>query len=256
MAAQWVHLEAGLLMATADRAWMISDPLDAAAIPGPMSGRLPADPASTQNLLDGAIAAAERSASVQEEPEMTPEWWTRTLVGQWYSARQSLELMPRAAERFSRGGRADLAAFVERKLAEEHGHDELPLRDLRAMGHDPDRVVSETPPDPRLLAGVRWARRVLEGRQPSQFLGYLYAVERRIIRIPPAWFERLHRALPAGAGATTFLRGHALGFDRSHVPEAVDFLSGLPAHDRAAAALGAYRTTTFRCLPAVQKGVA
>lgn len=252
MAAQWVHLGDQVVVAGTDGARIGRPDFGSLSFVAPMREDTPSSVQTTRHLLDGAIAAAEqaalRDASAEASPEpMTARRWAWLLAGQWYSAHHSIALMPLAARRFEREGRADLAAFAAQKLADEEGHDELPLADLRALGYDAEALVTELPPDPGVRAGVEYAREVVRGPNPVEFLGYMYALERRMMRIPEEWLRDVEHALVPRAAATAGIRLHAGNLDVEHVEEAVAFISGLPATDRAAIAIGCNRITRIRC---------
>ena len=247
MAAQWVHLGAGKLLVASDRgAWLQPPVLGLAAIEGPMPQSLGASASETRHLLDGAIAAAEREVPPVVPPAMTIIRWARSLAGQWYCAHHSIPLLAEVADRFARSGRATLAEFVARKHAEEGGHDALPLADLRALGYDAEAFVATAPIPPSSVAFVEYARSCVRGRDPVEFLGYIYAIERHVVRLRPAWFAALDAVLPAGVDAASALRTHAGDLDIEHVAQATEFFADLPAADRSTITLGCYRTTQIR----------
>jgi hypothetical protein len=178
---------------------------------------------------------------------MTALRWAWQLLNQWYSAHHSLALMPEAIERFERDFHSELAAFARQKLAEELGHDRMPLADLRELGYDADALVRAVAPDPAIAAGVAYARETVLGPRPTEFLGYVYAIERRVIRISEEWLASVERVLPPGSTATSGLRAHATSLDLDHVAEAVEFFASLPAVDRTSIAVGCHRITQLRC---------
>lgn len=247
MAAQWVQLGQEVLFATERAAWIRPAALTPAAFVTPMPPSAPSSRASTRALLDGAIAAAERAARPRSAPPMSGHRWAWHLLAQWHSAHRSLALLAEAVERFRHAGRDDLAAYARHKLAEEEGHDQLPLDDLRALGYDADALVDSLAPDPAITEGLRYAETALDGAHPTEFLGYVYAIERRVIRIPRDWFVALERVLPPGVDAASSLRAHATDLDHGHVAEAIDFFAGLPGPDRTSLAVGCHRITQIRC---------
>jgi hypothetical protein len=203
----------------------------------------PATVASTRRLLDGAIAAAERAAPTRAEPALTPRRWAWHLIGQWYCAHHSVALLPAAVDRFEAGGRPDLAEFARTKLDEEQGHEDFPLSDLEQLGYVSAACIRDVAPPPEVIAAVEYARACVEGEHPVEFLGYVYALERLILNVNDEWFGMLAAALPEGIEAASGFRLHVSEFDHQHVEDAVEFISGLPAGDRARIALGCYRTT-------------
>jgi pyrroloquinoline quinone (PQQ) biosynthesis protein C len=163
------------------------------------------------------------------------------LVDQWYTAHHSVALLPVAAERYESMQRPELVRFARQKLQEEAGHHQLPLNDLRALGYDPEAAVKEVPPGPIARALVQYARDCVHGPEPVAFFGYIFALERRVIRITDDALRTLGSALPNGVEATSGVRAHAVEFDHQHVEEMVAFVSALPADDRTGGGAGLLR---------------
>lgn len=249
MPVQWVHLGAGLLIASSRGAWIQPPGLDGLAFSGPMPRFLPGTRETTRHLLDGAIAAAEREAQLCDPPPMTPLRWVCELVNQWYVASESIALLEEAWQLYDGMRRPDIAAFTEKRLADERGHDQFPLNDLTALGYSAAEVVRRVPPAPAAAALVAYAAQAIRGAEPVEFLGYIHAMERHVIRLSPEWFAELERVLPEGVDATSGLRAHAAELDTEHVEEAIAFFAGLPADDRTRLAVGCYRTTVVRNAP-------
>jgi hypothetical protein len=197
---------------------------------------------TTRHLLEGAMAAGERGAGTAGPWPPSAPRWALDLVDQWYTAHHSVALLPVAIERYESMQRLELARFARRKLEEEAGHDHMPLNDLAALGYDAEAAMKEVPPGPTASALVRYARKCIEGPEPVGLFGYIFALERRVIRITDDALRRLERSLPAGAEATSGVRAHAVEFDHLHVEELVAFVAGLPAEDRTAVALACFDT--------------
>lgn len=250
MPVQWVHLGAdGLLVASSRRAWLQPLELDVLALGTSMPASLPGTPDTTRQLLDGALAAAERSSPVRTAPRMTLQRWAWELVNQRYVATNSIALLAEAHDRYGRLGRRDLAEFTLRRLEGERGHDQFPLDDLVALGYDVEQVLREVPPAAAARALIDYAARCVRGAEPVEFLGYIYSMERHVIRLSAEWFEALDEIVPAGVDAASGLRAHVSKLDIEHVDEAISFFADLPAGDRARVALGCYRTTLIRNAP-------
>ena len=248
MAVQWVHLGEEVLVASTEQVWLGQPDLGSITYFGPMSDSVPSPVESTRNLVDGAIAAAERKAvATAAQPAMTPLRWAWHLAASWYSAVHSIALMPLAAQRFAADGRDDLARFARQKHDDERGHEQFPLSDLRALGYDAEALVAAIDPDPAVVAGIDYARSTLEGEDPVQFLGYMYALECRMMRIPESWIVELEATLPAGSRATAGLRLHAGELDLEHVEQAIAFFATLGASDRSSIVTGCHRITEIRC---------
>ncbi len=212
-----------------------------------MPDSLPASIETTRRLLDGAIAAAERAAPGVQAPPITAVRWAWHLASQWHCAHHSVALLPDLIERYEATGRPDLAGFARQKLEDEQGHDQMPLEDLRALGYEVGALVEAVPPAPAVTAGLEYARSVVRGPQPVEFLGYVYALERRVLRLSDEWFASLDAVLPPGVDAASGIRLHANELDLDHVEEAIRFFTRLPAEDRTAIAIGCHRTTQICC---------
>jgi hypothetical protein len=250
MAVQWVRLGAGeVLVASRAGAWIHQPEPGAVGLAGTMPDSLPATEETTRHLLDGAIAAAERAVPRRQPPPMTTRRWAWHLAGHWHCAHHSVALLPELVERFTAIGRPDLAEFARGKLAEEHGHDQFSLADLRALGFDAEALVREVAPEPVVAAGLDYARACVRGEHPIEFLGYAYALERRVLRLSGEWFGALDAVLPPDVEAASGVRAHATVLDREHVDRAVSFFAGLPPGDRTRIALGCHRITQLCCGP-------
>lgn len=248
MSVQWVHLPDGnTLVAGSDGAWIQRPVIAALGLRFPMTDCIRTTSQTTRHLLDGAIAAAERNAPAPQPTPMTATRWTWQLMGQWYCAHHSVALLPTVASRYDSAGRRDLARFARRKLEEELGHDQFPLDDLRGLGHDAQALVRAVAPPPAARACVEYARACARGDHPVDLLGYVYALERRVIRVPDQWLTDLETVLPSGVDAVSAIRLHAMDLDLEHVDEAIRFIAALPAGDRTRVAQACYRTTEICC---------
>ncbi len=247
MAVQWVHLGDEVLFASERGARIGQRDIGSISFLTSMPDSSPSHVETTRYLLDGAIAAAERGGPGPPQPPMTALRWAWHLAAQWYSARHSIALIPIAIERFLDEGRREVAQFARQKLADESGHDQLPLTDLRALGFDGETLVKTVPPDRSVVAGIEYARSTLDGTRPVEFLGYMYALERRMMRIPESWLLELERTLGRDANATAGVRLHANQLDVDHVAQAISFFATLASDDRASIATGAHRITQIRC---------
>lgn len=250
MPVQWAQLGAGqTLVASSRGAWLQRPEPAVFSLRGDMPDSIAATPETTRHLLDGAIAVAERTAAPHHRPSaMTQLRWTWQLIGQWYTAHHSVALLPGLIERFSDDGRADLVDFTRRKLDEEAGHDAFAIDSLEAIGYDGEALVAHLSPPPDAAALVEYARACGRGATPVEFLGYAYALERRVIRVSPEEIAAIDALFDSGVDATAGLRAHAGELDLGHVEEFIAFATGLPAADRARMALGCHRTTEIACL--------
>jgi hypothetical protein len=153
--------------------------------------------------------------------------------------------MEQARDRFAAAGQSSLADWAGTKAREERGHDELALRDLRALGYAAERVVDVVRPEVAVALASTFTAWVL-GPDPVYCVGYAYALERLALTRGPDYLARVESALPKGVLATRCLRVHSgSGSDAKHVEETVVVVAGLPAEERAKIALACYETAAL-----------
>jgi len=256
---EWAAVTPGtVVVATAARAFLHrSDIPGEGAFSTPMQG--PGSPATTRNLLDAAIGAGQRAAADRLErpgelrpdpPPMTVHRWAWRLAGYYWTTHATPRLMTEAAARFAAEGRGALARWAERKVADERGHDDLALRDLRALGYSAEAVVAALVPE-TATALVRYFTDCVRDADPVGCVGYAYALERLALTRGRAYLERIESILPRGVDATRCLRVHSsAGSDARHVDETVSLASGLSPAERTRIAVASYETTILCYLPA------
>ena len=138
-------------------------------------------------------------------------------------------------------------------VAEEAGHDEWILNDLRAAGGDADAVRDGSPGHATEVM-VAYAYDAIARRHPLIFLGMVYVLEGTSVSLALAAADQIQRQLDLPSEAFTYLRSHGT-LDREHVAHYAALVDGLedPA-DRAAVVHGAnafFRLygDVFRSLP-------
>lgn len=243
---EWAAVAPGtVVVATADAAWLHRpDLLSGDAFSTPMHG--PGTKATTKNLLDAAVGAAQRAAvRPSAPPPLTPARWVYRLSGYYQTTHATPRLMAEASARFRASGREALARWAESKVRDERGHDELALRDIRAMGYDAEAVVNTLVPT-TAAALVRYFTSAVRATDPIGCVGYAYALERLALGQDAGYVKRVEALLPKGVTATRCLRVHsAAGSDARHVDETALVVSGLDAPERAQIALACYETTAL-----------
>jgi len=244
---EWTRLGPGkVLVATAERAFLHTPggAGETTAFSLPMHG--PGSLATTRNLLDGAVGAGQRAVPRAEAPPpLTQARWALRLAGYYCTTHATPGLMAEAAVRFAAAGEASLARWAEQKTRDERGHDQLALRDLRALGYDAERVVEALVP-PTAAGLCRYFTEAVRGEEPVRCVGYAYALERLALGQTEAYVRRVEAMLPRGVYATRCLRVHsAVGTDARHVEETIAVVAGLPAEERAQIALACYETTVL-----------
>jgi hypothetical protein len=215
---------------------------------GPLDA--PASPDVTRRLLDAAIGAAQRLGSrTQPAPPLTALRWAYRLAGYYHTTHATPRLMAEAAARFAAAGRHALAAWAERKVRDEHGHDTLALRDLAALGYDAEALVAAViPPAPSALVTLFEA--LVRAADPVGCVGYAWALERLATTRDDRYLAAVRAVLPGGVDATRCLRVHSgHGSDSDHVDDIVALVARLGHDDREAIAAAAFRTTSTAMAP-------
>lgn len=253
---EWFRLDDGrVVVATAARSWVV--PAEAAGEGGPYAAPMqgPGSVETTGRLLDGAVALGQRDArrGGVRAPPLTAERWVWRLAGLYHTTTVTPGLLLEAAERFEAEGRRALAEWARKKEREERGHDELALRDIAALGYDPERTVALLRP-PTALALADWFRRAVRSDEPARCVGYAYALERLALTGGRAYIEHVESLLPPGVRATRCLRVHsAIGSDTRHVRDTVELVATLSAGERRRICLATHATTVL-CWSSPPKG--
>lgn len=249
---EWVKVEPNqVVVATEDRAWLhqlvAADGDDPFAEPMPDTvGSL----ATTRQLLDGVIAAAQRSVPrAAQRPALTAERWAWRLAGYYHTTHATPRLMAEAAERFAAIGKQELADYSISKVEDEGGHDQLALRDLAALGYDAERLVKELIP-PTAGALVDCFTKLVRAENPAGCVGYAYALERLATTHDKDYLRQVESVLPPNTKATRCLRVHSgVSADAQHVEDALEVTARQSAEDRRLIALATYETTRICCSP-------
>jgi hypothetical protein len=249
---QWAHVAPGrVVVATGHGAWEhrpspdgLPDMFDA-----PMRGRGTAD--STRWLLDGAIGAAAAGRRTADATlPLTPIPWLWGLAGDYLTTEATSRLLPEAASRFAAAGQRDLADWANMRVREEAGHDQLALRDIRALGYDPPDVLRRfVPPAAKALVDY-FTGTVRRTAGPIGCVGYAYALERLAAERDSSAIAEVRAILSRGVNATRCLRVHsAAGSDAQHVAETVEMVLRLSPAQRAAIATACFETARLFYAP-------
>lgn len=197
----------------------------------PMTGR--GSRLSTAALLDGALALGFGGGEddLKEHSASLPRY-VFDLVGAYHNAKRTPGNYLEAARRFREINRPELASYLEVHAREEMGHDNLVLKDLRALGLPAERVVANL-----VNEGVRPLYELFDGLSSSDYpvgcIGYSYCFERTAALKQKSDVDALTALCPQGVDASRFLRTHSsLGSEVSHADDMIDFVAGLPAADR------------------------
>jgi pyrroloquinoline quinone (PQQ) biosynthesis protein C len=149
--------------------------------------------------------------------------------------------------------RAALRAAVDTYIAEERGHEEWILDDLRACGEDAEAVRAGIPaPATELM--VAYVRDYIERINPVGMFGMVHVLEGTSAALATRAAQAIARALALPPAAFTYLESHG-SLDRDHVEFFRETIEGLGPQDRPAViqvARSVYRLygDIFRGLPA------
>jgi hypothetical protein len=197
----------------------------------PMTGA--GAPGSTIRLLDGAINLGFAGIEGRlARPQPTLAGYVIALIGAYHTSVDTPRNLRRAAKRFEKLGRPEVAAYLEVRAREETGHDRLALKDLRALGVPGERLVANFMPEGIKPLCNRFDDLCVED-YPIGCIGYSYCLERIAALKQKTDIEKVQALCPDGVDVTRFLRSHScLGSEVSHVEETIEFVASLPAKDR------------------------
>jgi hypothetical protein len=114
--------------------------------------------------------------------------------------------------------RAPLAEYV----AEEDGHDQWILNDIRTCGGDPE-AVRLGPPGHATEVMVAYAYDTIARRNPLGFLGMVHVLEGTSVSLALLAAERIQKALALPDTAFSYLRSHGV-LDREHTAHFEDLM--------------------------------
>ena len=201
---------------------------------------------STVGLLDGAIGLAfERTDDQPANPDPSVIRYIYSLVGAYYTSKDTPRNLLRAAERFEEIGRIEVTRYLEMRAREEAGHQRLALKDLYALGLPAKKIVANCIP-----VGIKPLCNLFDDfcvqDYPIDSIGFSYCSERIAAVKPKAEVDAVKSLFPDGVDATRFLRSHSsLGSEVSHVKETIEFVSELPASDRIRIVQATYKSAVL-----------
>jgi hypothetical protein len=205
--------------------------VDARSFAEPMTGA--GAPGSTVGLLDGAIHLGFASLEKRPRPgNPTLVGYVLALVGAYHTSVNTPRNLRRAAERFGRLGRPEVAAYLEKRAREETGHDRLALKDLDALGLPGKRIVANLMPEGIGPLCDRFDALCVQD-YPIGCVGYSYCLERIAALKRKEDVAAVAALCPPGIDATRFIRSHScLGSEVDHVEDTIAFVASLRAPDR------------------------
>lgn len=238
---QWTRLSPEtVIVATANSAWLYkSDPMKgldrfAQSMDG-TSGSL----TSTQNLLDGAIAAAYYRHFERTVPELTLEHWIWKLAGHYHLTNLTPILIEDLVETFVLSNRLNLVQWARRKVERERYYNQTTVQDIEYLGYDAQAVIAEV--RPRQIDTI--IDYLIEGQKsnPLHCIGYSYVMEHIATRVERDYIGLVESLLPPNIASCSrpWLYGSA-GIDIEDVRETIETVAGLTAKERTCVARACY----------------
>ena len=126
--------------------------------------------------------------------------------------------------------RTALRAAMTQYIAEETGHEEWILDDLRACGDDPESA-RRSPPAPATELMVAYVYDYIARVNPAGLLGMVHVLEGTSTALATRAAGALARALALPPSAFRYLSSHG-SLDREHVRFFADTVNALPVADR------------------------
>lgn len=127
-------------------------------------------------------------------------------------------------------GRASLREAIAHYIAEEIGHEEWILDDLRACGQDPD-AIREAAPGHATEVMVAYVYDYVARSNPAGFFGMVHVLEGTSSALATRAAGALAASLGLGPEAFTYLSSHG-ALDQDHVRFFERLVDGLPAEDQ------------------------
>ncbi len=126
--------------------------------------------------------------------------------------------------------RAPLRAAIAEYVAEETGHEQWILDDLRACGDDPE-AARHAPPAPATELLVAYVYDYVARVNPAGLLGMVHVLEGTSSAIATRAAQSIGRALALPPNALRYLSSHG-SLDQGHVRFFAETVNALPAEDR------------------------
>ena len=147
----------------------------------------------------------------------------------YHHVRHTVPLLEVCAQRFGEG-RAALRNAIAHYVAEETGHEQWILDDLRACGEDPE-AARRAQPAPATELMVAYVYDYIARVNPAGFLGMVHVLEGTSNAIATRAADVIARALSLPSAAFTYLTSHG-ALDQEHVRFFERTVNGLEPADR------------------------
>jgi hypothetical protein len=197
---------------------------------------------STGGLLNGAVALGFAGHDGETQGALSLPRYVFDLVFSYHNAHRAPGHFREAAKRFRELDRPEISSYLETHAREETGHDRLVIKDLRALGLPAERIVANLLPEAmRPLCDL--FDEFASSDYPIGCIGYSYCFESLAAFKGKPEVDAFASVCPPGVDALRFSRTHScLGSEAGHAEDIVDFVAGLPAHDRSEIVKATYGT--------------
>ncbi|MEM6614329.1 MAG: hypothetical protein AAF652_19180 [Cyanobacteria bacterium P01_C01_bin.72] len=238
---QWTKLAPEtVVVATANSAWLYNydsrKSLDRFA--RSMSG-IEGSISSTQNLLDGAIAAAYYHYCEPQVPELTLAGWIWQLAGHYHLTSLTSTLMEDVGEEFSQDNQRKLSQWAKQQAQREREYNLSTLRDIEYLGYDAKSIISQLHPhQPEIIINY-----LIENLKtnPLCYLGYSYTLEHMATRVEQDYRQQVQSLLPPNIASPRrpWFYG-SVGVERENVEETTRLIDSLSGRKRSLIAKTCY----------------
>lgn len=147
----------------------------------------------------------------------------------YHHVRHTVPLLIASASRLGEE-RGALRAALTRYIAEEAGHEQWILDDLRACGDDPE-AARRAPPAPATELMVAYVYDYIARVNPAGFLGMVHVLEGTSSAIATSAAQVIARTLELPPAAFTYLTSHG-ALDQEHVRFFERTVNGLEPEDQ------------------------
>jgi heme oxygenase-like protein len=147
----------------------------------------------------------------------------------YHHVKHTVPLLVACASRLG-ADRAALRAAIAHYIAEETGHEQWILEDLRACGDDAESA-RRAPPAPATELLVAFVYDYIARVHPAGLLGMVHVLEGTSTALATRAAQSIARALELPSGAFTYLASHG-SLDREHVRFFADTVNALPPADQ------------------------
>jgi pyrroloquinoline quinone (PQQ) biosynthesis protein C len=147
----------------------------------------------------------------------------------YHHVRHTVPLLMASGSRLGED-RAGLRTALTQYIAEENGHEQWILDDLRACGDDPE-AARRAPPAPATELMVAYVYDYIARVHPAGFLGMVHVLEGTSTALATRAAQVIARALDLPAAAFRYLSSHG-SLDQEHVVFFAQTVNALPAHDQ------------------------